>query len=384
MVNNHDRHKLENASPLSEYHFLRRRHRMTTAKVLDSSTALDEATPIVEASPCNGCGAPVEKDDRFCVHCGSEQLVEIALAETPSLHKHFRCESCGAQVSVDLGQRSYTCAFCDSNYVVELPPDQTGRQKPEFVIGFAVTREDAMDRFRNWLRQSNWFRPGDLKSAKIAGKLAGVYLPFWSFSMLAESRWNANIGEHWYRTETYTTRQNGKTVTKTRRVQETEWWALAGRHHEYYSFFLVSGSQTLDQAWANQIKPFHLAALKRYEPRYLAGWANQEYSVDREEAERICRDEFARREQQNVADFLPGDTHRNLQVETQFSDVNSDLILLPVYLLSYRYRGKLYQFLLNGQTGKAIGKKPVSWWRIGGTIAAVAAIIAVIALLASL
>ena len=357
---------------------------MTTTKVLDSSTALEDATPIVQSSPCEACGAPVERDDRFCVHCGAEQLVEVALAETPALHKSFRCKSCGAQVSVDLGQRSYTCAFCDSNYVVELPSDQTGRQKPEFVIGFAVTREDAMERFRTWLKQGNWFRPSDLKSAQIAGKLAGVYLPFWSFSMLAESRWSATIGEHWYRTETYTTRENGKTVTKTRRVQETEWWSLSGRHHDYYSFYLVSGSNSLNQAWANQIKPYHLAALKRYEPRYLAGWANEEYTVEREEAERICCDEFTRREQQNIAAFLPGDTHRSLEVETSFSKVNSDLILLPVYLLSYRFRGKLYQFLLNGQTGKAIGKKPVSWWKIGATIGIVVAIIAGIVLLANL
>ncbi|NLS95487.1 MAG: zinc ribbon domain-containing protein [Planctomycetaceae bacterium] len=354
------------------------------AQVLDSSAALEEAAPIVDSSPCNCCGAPVEKNDRFCVHCGSEQLVEVAIAETPALHRHFRCKSCGAEVAVDPDQRSYTCAFCDSNYVVELTPDQTGRQKPEFVIGFAVTREDAMERFRQWLGQGNWFRPGNLKSAEIEGKMTGVYLPFWSFSMFAESCWNASVGEHWYRTETYTTRENGKTVTKTRRVQETEWWPLAGRHHQYYSFYLVSGSKSLNQAWANQIKPFHLAALKRYEPRYLAGWTNEEYTVDREEAETLCRDEFTRQEKQNVAAFLPGDTHRNLQVSTQFSNVHSDLILLPVYLLNYRHCGKLYQFLLNGQTGKPVGKKPVSWAKVGAVVLGVVAAIAVIAILAAL
>ncbi len=350
------------------------------AQVLDSSAALGEATPIVDVSPCQCCGAPVEKDDRFCVHCGSEQVVEIALAETSALHRHFRCQSCGAQVTVDPDQRSYTCAFCDSNYVVEVPPDQSGRQAPEFVIGFAVPREEAMERFRRWLESDNWFRPSDLKSAEIEGKMTGVYLPFWSFSMFAESRWNASIGEHWYRTETYTTRENGKTVTKTRRVQETEWWPLSGRHHQYYSFYLVSGSHSLDQAWANQIQPYHLAALKRYEPRFLAGWTNEEYTVQCADAENACRVEFARQEQQNVAAFLPGDTHRNLQVETQFSNIHSDLILLPVYLLSYRHRGKVYQFLLNGQTGKAVGRKPVSWWKVGGVVAAMVTIVALVAL----
>ncbi len=345
------------------------------AEVMDSSAALDEATPVVDVLPCPACGAPVEKDDRFCIHCGTEQLVEVALAETSVLHKHFRCESCGAEVAVDPDCRSYTCAFCDSNYVVEFSKDQTGRQAPEFVIGFAVTREKALESFRQWLGQNNWFRPSDLKMAQIEGKMAGVYLPFWSFSMLAESRWSATIGEHWYRTETYTTRENGKTVTKTRRVQETEWWPLSGCHHQYYSFYLVSGSRGLDQSWADKIKPFHLAALKRYEPRFLAGWTNEEYTVERDEAERLCRAEFTRREEQNVAAFLPGDTHRELRVEATFSDVNSDLILLPVYLLSYRHHGKVYRFLLNGQTGKAFGKKPLSWKKIGGLLAGIGLVV---------
>ncbi len=40
------------------------------------------------------------------------------------------------------------------------------------------------------------------------------------------------------------------------------------------------------------------------------------------------------------------------------------MILLPIYLLSYRYGNKLYRFMLNGQTGKLAGDKPVSVWRI--------------------
>jgi len=66
-----------------------------------------------------------------------------------------------------------------------------------------------------------------------------------------------------------------------------------------------------------------------------------------------------------VAGFLPGDTYRNLAVQTEFSQVNSDLILLPVYVLGYRYKGKLYRFMINGQTGKTIGEKPLSWLKIG-------------------
>jgi hypothetical protein len=67
-------------------------------------------------------------------------------------------------------------------------------------------------------------------------------------------------------------------------------------------------------------------------------------------------------------------------VNTRFDDVNSDLILLPVYLLSYRYRDKLFRFLVNGQTGQVAGDKPVSWPRIAVAIALAVGVVGLAAL----
>jgi len=325
---------------------------------------LDDHSPALRARACERCGAPLEPSNKFCATCGAKQPAAAEVHEPPPAQKHFRCKNCGAEVAIDPDQRSYVCAFCDSSYVVEFTLEQTDRQPPEFVIGFAVTPEQAIERFRRWLAGNAWFRPGDLKSARIDQKLKGIYLPFWSFSMLAESRWSATIGEYWYKTETYTTTRNGKTVTRTRRVRKTEWWPLDGHHHRYYSHYLVSGSRGLPQRDADRIKPFHLVALTRYEPYFLAGWLSEEYSVQRDEALAICQEEFHRREHQDVTAMLPGDTYRDLRVQIRFGQINSDLILLPVYLLSYRYGDKLYRFMINGQTGKSAGDKPLSWRKI--------------------
>jgi len=329
-----------------------------------STLDLDAASP--HGQPCQACGCPVEPMDKFCPACGTANVVEAeVVSQDPPDQRFLRCDNCGSEVAMDLDQRSYVCAFCDSTYVVEFSPDQTERQPPEFVIGFAVTGEQAQEKFRHWISENAWFRPADLKIGMVADKLQGVYLPFWSFSMLTESSWSANVGEYWYRTETYvTTDSKGKPVTRTRRVRETEWWPLSGNHHHYQNGFLVSGSKGLAQRDAERIKPFNLPALKRYEPYYLAGWLSEEYSIQREHALKACQDEFNRRERRQVARFLPGDIHRNVQVSTSFSNVNSDLCLLPVYILSYRYRDRLYRFLLNGQTGKLAGDKPVSWQRV--------------------
>ena len=41
-----------------------------------------------------------------------------------------------------------------------------------------------------------------------------------------------------------------------------------------------------------------------------------------------------------------------------------------VYLLSYKYRGRLYRFMANGQTGKVAGDKPLSARRIALAVGA--------------
>jgi hypothetical protein len=324
-------------------------------------------TPAPSGHACASCGSPVEDGDKFCNVCGAPQEV-AAQPEAPAT-RTIECKNCGAKTTLGINDRSVTCPFCDSNYVVDAPTADPNRQQPEFVVGFSFTPEQALERFSAWLKEGGMFRPGDLYLAKIEEKLRGVYLPFWSFSMLAQSSWSANIGEYWYRTETYTTVEDGKTVTRTRTVTETEWWPLAGEHHNYYSGFLVSGSRGLPQNYAERIKPFRMESLKRYQPYFLAGWLSEEYSVERDAALAICEDEFQRLERQNIESFLPGDTHRLQDAHVEFSDVNSDLILLPVYLLSYRYGDKLFRFLINGQTGKIAGDKPLSSMRIGLAIA---------------
>lgn len=359
------------------------------AITLNSPAEVNDAV-VAHGHSCAACGAPVDDDDRFCQACGTPQQTARAKAEPPAAMgtatagRVFRCENCGAEVAVDPNQRSYVCAFCESTYVVELPEGLSKRERPEFVIGFGVTPEQAAKKFDEWIKAGGLFRPGNLRQAKIHDRLRGVYLPFWSFSMLARCGWSASIGEHWYRTETYTTVENGKTVTKTRRVQETEWWPLAGRFHRYYSGYLVSGSKGLPQQYADAIKPFQTAALKRYEPYFLAGWLAEEYSVERAAAEAICRAEFENWAQRDVAAFLPGDTHRSLDCNVQFSDVTSDLILLPIYLLTYRYNEKLYRFLINGQTGRIYGEKPLSWQRIAALVLLVVALLIIVGIIANL
>ena len=98
--------------------------------------------------------------------------------------KFINCKSCGSTIATDPETRSYRCGFCDSTYVVELEPAKTGRQNPEFVIGFAVSTEQAREKFHHWIKDNSWFRPRDLKNVRLPETVSNGVIDFSSIEEL--------------------------------------------------------------------------------------------------------------------------------------------------------------------------------------------------------
>jgi hypothetical protein len=58
-------------------------------------------------------------------------------------------------------------------------------------------------------------------------------------------------------------------------------------------------------------------------------------------------------------------------------------VLLPVWIMAYRYRDVVFRFLVNGQSGKATGRAPTSWRKIAAAVAiGVGAVLLVVAIVA--
>ena len=207
------------------------------AQVIDYDPLQDPNRSLASSlMPCSACGTPRQIGSRFCVACGvpfetpnqggiaghphqpgpslqtnrpirnpssplsksSEMAsdggrlsVETHAVEADGSTRTFRCESCGSEVDAPRDQRSLRCPFCDSSYVAELPLEQRTSQRPEFIIGFEVSREKAQELFFQWIGKNSFFRPGDLVKKAATEKQQGVYIPFWHFSMLAMSQWSA-------------------------------------------------------------------------------------------------------------------------------------------------------------------------------------------------
>ena len=126
----------------------------------------------------------------------------------------------------------------------------------------------------------------------------------------------------------------------------------------------------------DDLEPFPTTTdLVPYDPGYVSGWVVEQYQIDLVQAAEQSKERMSNHLRKLCAAEIPGDTHRNLRIEPQFSDQTFKHVLLPVWLVSYTYGTKNYQVAVNGQTGKITGEYPLSWIKI-----AIVTILALIAL----
>jgi hypothetical protein len=127
---------------------------------------------------------------------------------------------------------------------------------------------------------------------------------------------------------------------------------------------------------------FDTQGLVPYRPEYLAGWSAEEYQVDLEQGWTNAQREIEERQRARCAADVPGDTQRFLRVENRVTDVRWKHVLLPIWALHYRWRGKDWSVLVHGVTGRVHGDAPLSVWKVLAAVAlglaAVGAALAVI------
>ena len=89
----------------------------------------------------------------------------------------------------------------------------------------------------------------------------------------------------------------------------------------------------------------------------------EQFRVQRKYARPLARQGFENLVRQECTQYVPGRC-RNLKVNVQLEGLTSEAVLLPVWIMAYRYQDHVYRFLLNGQTGKATGQAPTSWKKV--------------------
>jgi hypothetical protein len=249
------------------------------------------------------------------------------------------------------------CPFCGNERLDQKAETAglTARRVAPFVIG----RDQAVSTLRHWLGRGFW-RPGDLARTAMVTKISPVYVPYWVFKA---------------QTRTYWTADSSQTPLGAR----GDWCPMTGDHQGDYAGLLVGASGALTAQETSALCPFDLGAAAPPAEVPMTDEVVEEFRVKRKYARPLAREGLESMEAQACQRYVPGQC-RNMKVNVRIENLSSEPVLLPVWIAAYRYRDRLFRFLLNGQSGKATGEAPVSWTKIGVAAVLVAAVILLILL----
>jgi len=309
---------------------------------------------------CSNCGGRMafdaDENSLTCQYCGNhqslfdamssgamvpEQNFIVALATTkghsqPIASHVIKCAGCGAAFQFSPEMISRACAYCGTPYVIE-QTETRDLIAPEGIVPFSISREQAQR------AALTWYEKNKFKILSADALPSGIYLPAWTFDIGGVIDWSCVI------------EVNDKSLAQSGS-------ALADEND-----LLVSASQTLSPGLTQEIDGFPLHQLVPYDARYLADWAAETYTVQVGDASLVARSRVLAKTQPLVRAGITN-KYEHLQFSTLKLVIDSyKLVLLPLWIARYRFEGKWYSVVINGQTGNVRSEKPARG--IGGWLA---------------
>jgi predicted RNA-binding Zn-ribbon protein involved in translation (DUF1610 family) len=348
----------------------------------------DLTTAVEHRWPCESCGSDLRfapgQTHLVCSHCGHVQQIGTASPQHRARAldeldlrqgldddlprgaleqvRTSRCTGCGAQVEFDGKLFSKECPFCASPVVLD--EGSHSQIRPQALIPFVLSEADARKRMVNWLGRL-WFAPNGLVEYARKGRaLNGMYVPFWTFDAATRSRYSGARGVYYYETRTVTVQVNGRSERRQQQVRNTRWTPASGAVARDFDDVLVMASTSLPRRLGEELTPWDLSQLQPFRPDYLAGFRAEGYSVPLADGAKLAREQMARVIRADVARAIGGDEQRIDSVQTEHSAQTFKHVLLPIWTAAYRYNGRSFTFLVNGQTGEVQGERPWSVWKI--------------------
>lgn len=298
------------------------------------------------------------------------ETVERAVNGWGTERKELVCNSCASHVTLSTEMLTHTCPFCSSNSVVQMRAPQDVL-RPRFLIPFSATTEDCRKGTAVWL-QNSWMLPKDLQKLARSTEYTPIYIPFWTFDARTQAAWRAEV----YNTDANRRRHSAPNwkwerhfLLKLGDREDRVWDWESGAVSLFTDDLLVSGSSQLSLTLLGQLGGYRLGDLVPYDAAFLAGLSAQAYDVDLETAWERARKLMRARTKEACQKQASAQNMRNFSMNLDFSEESWRYILLPLYLATYRYGDKVFQVMVNGQTGVIAGQRPVDWQKVGWTLA---------------
>lgn len=324
----------------------------------------DNIQKSVEFQKCNQCGSilhfQIGTNETKCSSCGNTQLIEekkekikkfnydefikkINLKESVREVNSIECSNCGAVICFEDNLVGGDCTFCTTPLSIA-QSKLTQQIHPESLLPFAIDQETANRKFKEWFA-SRWFAPNDLKRMSTnPDRLTGIYIPFWLF--------NADTTTDYTGTKIVKFDKSSKAYKKSGTV-----------YYEFNNLDIVA-STTLPKECVDELEPWDLENLLPFNEKYIFGFKTQGYQINLPNGFENGKEKMNKELSSIVKSDIGGDEQEIKTMETKYSNLSFQHVLLPIWMSSFKYKGKIQQFVINGRTGEVQGERPYSKWKL--------------------
>jgi len=258
----------------------------------------------------------------------------------------YSCTSCGAEIVTDATTAATFCYYCHSPAI--LPGQLSGKFRPAKVIPFKIKREEATEAFIKWCKRKPLLSK-DFTSASQLKLLSGVYIPFWLFDCDVRGRISAEG------------RSIRTWVSGDKRYTETKYYDVGRSATARFNGVPADGSKKTDDKLMETLEPFDYSQMEDFTMAYLAGYLAEKYDLDDNAVYGRITERINGYAERLLRDTISG--YSSVSVRSCNVDISKNkatYVLLPTWLFTYNYKGRVYVFAMNGQTGKIAGSLPVS------------------------
>lgn len=258
----------------------------------------------------------------------------------------YHCKNCGAILITDAQTTATTCSFCGAGVV--LGDRLTGSLAPSKVIPFSISKEQAQEAFKKWCRKG-LLTPSDFMNADRIKNITGLYVPFWLYDLNGRGEVDATCT----RTRTYTM---GDWI-----YTETKYYHVYRKVDLNYLGIPCDASKKMEDTMMDKLEPYEYNNLKEFNMPYLAGYIAEKYDFD----DTALLPRIKNRTSSYVEAYIRSTINGYSTVSYQRKNIDirqrkADYTLLPVWMVCYDYKQAERNFAMNGQTGKIVGKPPLS------------------------
>ncbi len=289
---------------------------------------------------CKYCNSTFSKDDYLLDESKIDDKDDFA-NQTVS----YTCTNCGAQIMTTNTTAATACCYCHTPVVLDKRLD--GSQKPDFVLPFKLTKEQALERFQQFFSQKKMLPPV-FKERIVLDRISGVYYPYW----YTDSRLGADLDSVGKKVRVYRQGDYEYTETKTYNIQRNGTVKIDG--------VSMAAIENPDRVNLNSISPFADQMFEEFSMSYLSGFLAEKRVYSKKDLEKSMLERINDLTFNSLRSTIKGYTSVNhTSYNTDYQSLVWKYAFLPVWVLTYNVDGKAnYIYAVNGQTGKIYGDLP--------------------------